>query len=97
VEIIVEGDLAYQLRTGKGFGLISSTSTPFLAAAIAAAPFTFGTSLLAVVGLTGLELAAIIVAVSVGLGLIMAIWNEYEEIEFYPGPPPRLKLRKKWH
>ncbi len=76
---------------------MDSAGVPVLASAILAAPFTFGTSLLAAVGLTGLEMAAIIVAIFLGLGLIMAIWNEYEEIEFDPGPPPRLKLRKKGH
>jgi hypothetical protein len=97
VEILVEGELAHQLRTASGIGLMHSASVPVLAGAIAAAPFTLGTSLLAAVGITGLELAAIIVAVSVGLSLIMAVWNEFEEIEFDPGPPPRLKLRKKGH
>jgi hypothetical protein len=48
-----------------------------------------------ITALTGTEIATIIVAASLGIGLIMAIWKGYDEVDFDPGPPPSLKLRKK--
>lgn len=58
-------------------------------------PFTGGISavgLVPIAAMTGLEIAAIIAAASLGLALIIAIFKEYEEIEYGNG---RLVLKKK--
>lgn len=95
LEIVVEGEFAIQLRTARRLIHIAPKALAIVVAAIAAAPFTFGVSLLGAAALSGVEIALIIAAAAIGIALIMAIEREYEEIEFDPGPPPRLKLRKK--
>ena len=94
-EIVVEGELATKLRRARPLFYCGAGAIVVITAAIAAAPFTFGASLVAAALMTGTELAVIIIALSVGLGLLLAIWLGYDEIEFSAGPPPKMTLRKK--
>lgn len=46
--------------------------------------------------LTGIEIAVIIVAVSVGIGLIISLWKGYEIVDFeVDSQPPRAKFKVK--
>ncbi|MFA7240757.1 MAG: hypothetical protein WC091_11640 [Sulfuricellaceae bacterium] len=94
-EIIVSGSLANDLKKSKSIAYAGVTTIGILTAALAAAPFTGGISALAAVpiaALTGFEIAAIIIAASLGITLIIAIFKDYEEISF---SDMRLVLRKK--
>lgn len=94
-EIIVEGTLADNLKTGKKVTYVGGVTLALLTAALAAAPFTGGLSFFAaapIAMLTGMEIAVIIAVTAVGLALILAIFKDYEEIEYSEG---RLILRKK--
>lgn len=96
-EIIIEGELAEKVRNGRKITTIGTITLIALTGAIAAIPFTGGMSAAAfapVAALTGLEIALIVAIVFVGLGLLMAIWKEYEEVEFSQNPL-RLRLRRK--
>ncbi|MBX9636660.1 MAG: hypothetical protein K2Q45_03825 [Nitrosomonas sp.] len=96
-EIIIEGDLAEKVRNGKKVNTIGKVTAIALGVAIATIPITGGISSAAFVPvaiMTGLELALVIAIAFVGLGLLTAIWKEYEEVEFSYNPL-RLKLRKK--
>lgn len=55
-EIRVEGELAAQLRKGRALINFGAGGLAVLAAAIAAAPFTFGASLAAAAAATGVEM-----------------------------------------
>lgn len=95
VLIIVKGELANDLKKAKKIALASSATIGVIAAAIAAIPFTSGLSAVAaapVAVLTGMEVAAIITAASLGLALLIAVFKDYEEISFKEG---ELTLRKK--
>ena len=94
-EILVQGTLADDLKKSKKIALASGTVAVLLVAALAAIPFTAGISTLglaSVATLTGMELVAVIAAVTVGLTLIIAVFKDYEEIYFKNG---ELKLRRK--
>ena len=98
-EIIVEGELADKLKKSKKVAMLGGAGLAILFSVIGAAtvtaPVTGGLSYLAaapVAALTGLEIAAIVAATSVGLALIVAIFKDYEEIEYSEG---RLILRKR--
>lgn len=96
-EIIIKGDLAEKVRNGKKILTIGKFTLIALTAAIAAIPITGGISSVAlapIVALTSLEIAAIAAIFFVGIALLMAVWNEYDEIEFSTDPPT-LKIRKK--
>ncbi|MGY3924527.1 hypothetical protein LA366_14545 [Aeromonas jandaei] len=97
--IFVKGELADKLKRAKKVAQLSGVALAALTAALGAAtltaPATGGISYLAAVpvaALTGVEIAAIIAAASLGIGLIVAIFMGYEEIEYSEGS---LKLRKK--
>lgn len=94
-EIAVEGELATKLRKARSLLYLGAGALAVITAGIAAAPFTFGASLAAAAAMTGAEIAAIIIAASLGVGFIIAVWRGYDEIEFSAGPPPKLILRKK--
>jgi hypothetical protein len=94
-EIIVIGDLANDLKKSKKIAYASAGTIAILTAAIAATPFTGGLSaigLIPVAAMTGFEVAAIIVAVSIGITLIIAVFKDYDEIEYENG---RMILKKK--
>ncbi len=93
--IIVQGTLANDLKKAKKIALAGSVTIGVLGAALAAIPFTGGLSIVAAVPiatLTGLEIAAIIIASSLGLALIIALFKDYEEISF---EEKKLVLKKK--
>ncbi|WP_027710206.1 hypothetical protein [Zooshikella ganghwensis] len=93
--IVVKGDLANNLKKSKKIALAGTTSIAGLTVALAAAPFTGGLSSFAAVPvtvLTGLEIAAVIAATSVGLVLLIAVFKDYEEISYKNG---ELTLRRK--
>ncbi len=98
-EIIIEGELAKKVRTGRKLKLYGAATIAAIGAAIAATPFTAGLSLAigapAIAVLTGTEIALIIVCITLGIGLLLAIWKGYEEVIWEPGPPPKLILRRK--
>ena len=98
-EIIIKGELANKLNKAKtiknlgaaGLGIL----TVALGISVVSAPVTGGLSLFAAApnaALTGLEIAAIIAASALGIGLIVAIFKDYEEIEYSNG---KMILRKK--
>lgn len=94
-QIVVQGVLADKVKRGKKIALAGSITVAALAAALAATPMTGGLSFLAaapVAALTGLEIAAIIAAASIGLALIIALFKDYEEISYENG---KLVLKKK--
>lgn len=98
-EIVVEGELADKLKKSKKVAMLSGAGLAVLLAAVGAAtvaaPITGGLSYFAaapVAALTGLEIAAIITASTLGLGLIIALFKDYEEIGYSKG---RLVLHKK--
>lgn len=102
-EIIAVGDLAKKLKKSEAITKLSKTAlktlTVALGAGVLASPLTGGTSL-AIAGvslapiaaLTGVEIAAITAAAFLGIALIIAVFKDYEEIEYSKG---RLILRKK--
>ena len=98
-EIIVVGELANKLKKAKKVSKISKAGlavlTVTLGGAAIVAPVTGGLSMFAAApaaALTGVEIAAIISASFLGIGLVIAIFKGYEEIEYSNG---RLVLRKK--
>ena len=94
-EIIITGKLANDLKKSKKIAYASAGTIAVLTAAIAATPFTGGLSavgLIPVAAMTGFEIAAIIIAASIGITLIIAIFKDYEEIDYEDG---RLRLRRK--
>jgi NADH:ubiquinone oxidoreductase subunit K len=94
-EIIVSGKLADDLKKSKNIALASGVTLGVLAAALAAIPFTGGLSVFAaapVAALTGLEIAAIIAAASVGLALVIALFKDYEEVSYDNG---KMVLKKR--
>ncbi|MFH0287027.1 hypothetical protein ACGRSR_05190 [Vibrio owensii] len=97
LEIIIEGELAEKVKTGKKISTVGRFALIGLGAAIAAIPFTGGSSAVAfapVAVLTGLEIALILAVVFVGVGLLTAIWKDYDEVEFSYNPL-KLKLKRK--
>lgn len=94
-EIIITGKLANDLKKSKKIAYTSAGTIAVLTAAIAATPLTGGLSaigLIPVAAMTGFEVAAIIIAASIGITLIIAIFKDYEEIEFENN---RMKLKRK--
>ncbi len=99
-EIVVVGKLADKLHRSRKIAKLSAATLAVLIAALGVAvlagPETLGFSVYAVgavaAGMTGIEIAAIIAAVSVGLALVLAVYKEYDEISYESG---KLSLRRK--
>jgi hypothetical protein len=97
-DIIVEGELASKLKTSKRIAQLGAASIAVLVGIVGLSPFTGGLSFIGLApfaALTGLEISAIIIAASIGLALIIAVFRDYEEISYEPGPPQRLVLKKR--
>ncbi len=95
--IIIEGELAGKVKKSKKIAYAGTGAIAAITAAVAAAPFTGGVSMLAaapVAALTGFEIAAIIAVCFIGVGLLVALFKDYEEIEF-DGKRQRLVLKRK--
>jgi len=98
-EIVVKGELANKLKKAKTITKIGASGLGILTvasgASVIAAPVTGGISLFAaapIAALTGTEVATIIIAISLGIALVMAVYKGYDEIEYSGG---KLVLRKK--
>jgi len=98
-EITVTGDLADKLKKSKKITLLGAGTLTVIAAALGvatvAAPVTGGVSYLMavpVVTLSGMELAAVITAAALGIGFLIAIFKDYEEISYSAG---NLVLKKR--
>jgi hypothetical protein len=110
-EIIAVGDLAKDLHNGKRITTLSKVALVGLVIAIGAAPFTAGGSA-AVAGAgmvsafsagagvagTGLSATAIAAIVSIGIILIVKLFEKYDEVDFEidaETKTARVKLRRK--
>lgn len=96
--IIVRGELANKLHTAKKVTKLSKAALVILGVGVGgaavAAPVTGGLSFAAaapVAAATGASIPAIIAASAVGLALIIAVFKDYEEIEF---SKDRLRLKR---
>ncbi len=95
-EIIVKGELAEDLKKSKKIATASVATIAVITAALGAVPFTGGLSVAAaapIAALTGMEIAAIIVAASIGITLIVGVFKNYEVEAEAPGLM-KLKLKK---
>lgn len=95
LEIIVKGNLASKLHKSKKITYLGVGTIATLIAIVSAVPFTGGIAAFALAPaatLTGLEISVIILAASVGIVLIIAIFKDYDEISYKDG---ELKLKRK--
>ncbi|WP_350260774.1 hypothetical protein AAF463_11435 [Pantoea sp. BJ2] len=95
--IIIEGELAKKVKKSKKIAYAGVGTLGVIGVAIAAVPVTGGMSMFAaapVAALTGFEIAAILAACFVGLGLLVALFKDYEEVEF-DGKKLRMVLKRK--
>lgn len=87
--ITVSGDLAKKIHRTKLFGKCGNKTSKWegkdsVCDAAAMAAFT------------GIEIAIIIIAISVGLGLIISLWKNYEEVDVeLETNPPKVKFKAK--
>lgn len=82
--IIVEGELVKDLKAAEKIKTIGPVAMATLTAFIATIPASGGVSVVAaasVAAATGMDVAAIILVTSLGLGFILAIFKEYDVIE----------------
>jgi len=98
-EILVTGELADKLKKAQKISTMGKTGlailTGILGAAAITAPTTMGLSLFVAApaaAITGVGVAAIIAASALGIALVIAIFKDYEEIDYSQG---YLKLRKR--
>jgi len=93
--IQVVGEFADKLYKTRKIAKLSTVTLAALTTAIAAIPFTGGGSaigLVPIATLTGMEISLIVIAVAIGIVLILAVFKEYDVIEYSEG---RLVLRRK--
>ena len=104
-EIIVNGELAKKLNKAKKINKLSKVTLGILIAAltagIATAPITGGASLGAsfitaapIAALTGTDIAVIIAVSFIGVTLVIAVFKDYDDVEFSTNPL-KLKLKRK--
>ena len=97
-EIVVIGDLADKLKKSKLILKISAVAMALLIGAVGLLPLTGGASVVVlgpIIALTGLDIGIITAATIIGIGLVTATYNDYEEYSYSPGPPQELVLLKK--
>ena len=95
--IIIEGELANKIKKTKAVTKVSGVVIAAMIATCATIPLTGGGSVLVVsslAALSGLDIAVIIAAASIGIALVIAVFRDYEEIEFSNGKMI-LKLKRK--
>ncbi|WP_258087134.1 SbmA/BacA-like family transporter [Xenorhabdus bovienii] len=96
--IIVQGELADNLQRTKKITYLSAGAIAALMGAIALIPATGGLSafvgIAPIAALTGLDIGLIIGAISIGVGLLVAIYKEYDEIKVETGYL-KLSLKRK--
>ncbi|MEB2230990.1 hypothetical protein VDS41_05735 [Xanthomonas campestris pv. campestris] len=87
-EILVVGKLAEDLKKTKKITKIGKIGLAAVVAAVGLTPFTGGLSgavgLGGLAAVTGMEVAAIILAASIGIGLLVALSKDYDEIDVGP-------------
>ncbi|WP_321900069.1 hypothetical protein [Paraburkholderia heleia] len=99
-EITIVGELADKLAKAKKIAALSAWAVAGIVAVVGlaavAAPETGGLSLglaaAPVAAMSGMEVAAIIAAASIGIALILAVYKDYDEVEAGGG---RIILRRK--
>lgn len=109
-EIIVKGELAEKVHRGKVVTTLGPLALIALGVAIAAIPFTGGTSLIAfsaahgaaaltgAAAFTGMEIATIAAVCFIGLAVLIALFKDYEEVNFKASAgehSAELQLRRK--
>lgn len=95
--IIVEGELASKLKKSKKIAYASTATIALISAAAVTVPATGGFSLVGLVPLatlSGIEIAGIIAIIFLGVGFLVALFKDYEEIDF-DAKSLRLKLKRK--
>lgn len=94
--IQVVGKLAGQLYRTQKLMRLSPLALGGLVGSLSLAPATGGLSMLVgavpTMGMSGVSIGALILAASIGVSLILGVFNNYEVVEFENG---RLTLRKK--
>ena len=96
-EIIVEGNLVSELKKTKCVATASAPAIAALTAAFGLLPVSGGLSTIAIapfVALTGLDISVIILALSIGLAVIMAVYKDYEVIEIETPDGTKIRLKK---
>ncbi|WP_031485680.1 hypothetical protein [Maridesulfovibrio frigidus] len=94
-QIIVYGEFADKLHSTKKIALVGAAGIAAMLGlgGVAALTGPIGAAAVtSVAALSGMEIAAIIPAVAIGVTVLVALYKDYEEIEFGAGV---LKLRKK--
>lgn len=98
-QIIIEGELANKLKQSKKITMVGAGTLALLTAAVGAAtvtaPVSGGLSYLMaapIAAMSGLDVAAIILASAIGLTLVIAVFKNYEEISYSAGA---MVLRKR--
>ncbi|MGF1764110.1 hypothetical protein [Aliivibrio kagoshimensis] len=87
-EIIVVGKLADELKKTKKLAYVGTGTLDVLTTALVATPFTGGMSMFAaapLAALTGMEISGIIIAASLGITLVIAVFKGYDEISYKKG------------
>lgn len=102
-EIVIRGELAKSVHNGKKIVTMSKVALAAVGVAIAAIPFTGGgsavgaagvTAVASAAGLSGFEIGCLVAITFVGAALMLAVWKEYDEINFSQDPL-ELTLRRK--
>lgn len=98
-DIEVSGELAKRLSLSRKVKKVGAWGLAALGAGVIAAPFTAGASLpigfAAITTETGIAVSLIAGTLFLGAGFLYAIRKEYEVIEYSPGPPVMLRLRRR--
>ncbi|KAF6660608.1 hypothetical protein HFD91_11355 [Enterobacteriaceae bacterium EKM102V] len=95
--IIVEGELAKKVMKGKTIAHASAATIALVGVSVAAMPATGGLSsfaLMPIAAMTGIEIAALAAVCFLGAGFLIALFKDYEEIDF-DAKALTLKLRRK--
>lgn len=97
-EIIVVGDLAKQLRIAKKVTVLGPVALGVITTALAIGVPTGGLSMAMaapIAAKAGVD-ASVIIAVSfIGVSLVIALYKDYETIEFSMAPPKMVLKKKK--
>ncbi|EFB6771312.1 hypothetical protein FPG84_08790 [Escherichia coli] len=101
--IVVEGELAEKLKRSKKVAIAAAGVSGVALTGLIAAIATGGTSFLLYAGVagtsaatfTGIEIASIILAGSIGITLLVGIFKDYEEIEASTSGGIKLKRKQK--
>lgn len=97
--IIVKGEFAEKLYKARKLTTIGSVALAAIVGVVGTTAVTGGLSMAAlapVAAMSGIDVAIIIIAATIGIGLILALYKEYEVIEVgYDSGGMVLRLEKK--